>query len=47
MDKAAVLSIIRETGESFADYMDANFCGLPSLRFQMDEQCNTWDVTLV
>jgi len=37
-DKAAVLRIIRETGEAFADYMDANFRDLPCLRIEMDEQ---------
>ena len=37
-DKAAVLRVIRETGEAFADYMDANFRDLPCLRIEMDEQ---------
>ena len=37
-DKAAVLRIIRETGEAFADYMDANFRDLPCLRIELDEQ---------
>ena len=37
-DKAAVLRIIRETGEAFADYMGANFRDLPCLRIEMDEQ---------
>jgi IS1 family transposase len=37
-DKAAVLRVIRETGEAFADYMDAEFRDLPCLRIEMDEQ---------
>src|SRR5438309_8085758 len=37
-DKAAVLRIIRETGEAFADYMQANFRDLPCQRIEMDEQ---------
>jgi hypothetical protein len=37
-DKAAVLRIIRETGEAFADYMDKEFRDLPCLRIEMDEQ---------
>src|ERR1700676_1957290 len=37
-DKAAVLRIIRETGEAFADYMQANFRDLPCSRIEMDEQ---------
>src|SRR5437867_4822189 len=36
--KHAVLRVIRETGEAFADYMDANFRDLPCLRIEMDEQ---------
>gem|GEM_PF-6255004 len=27
-----------ETGEAFADYMDRNFCDLPCVRIEMDEQ---------
>jgi IS1 family transposase len=34
----AVLRVIRETGEAFADYMDANFRDLPCLRVELDEQ---------
>ncbi|MGH8100936.1 MAG: IS1 family transposase, partial [Chthoniobacterales bacterium] len=37
-DKAAVLRIIRETGEAFADYMDKEFRDLPCKRIEMDEQ---------
>lgn len=37
-DKAAVLRVIRETGEAFADYMDAEFRDLPCLRIELDEQ---------
>jgi len=37
-DKAAVLRIILETGEAFADYMDANFRDLPCKRIELDEQ---------
>ncbi len=33
-----ITRIIRETGEAFADYMDANFRDLPCLRIEMDEQ---------
>src|SRR5712692_327147 len=33
-----VTRIIRETGEAFADYMDANFRDLPCLRIELDEQ---------
>jgi hypothetical protein len=36
--KHAVLRVIRETGEAFADYMDANFRDLPCSRIEMDEQ---------
>lgn len=36
--KHAVLRVIRETGEAFADYMDANFRDLPCKRIEMDEQ---------
>jgi IS1 family transposase len=38
VDKAAVLRIIRETGEAFADYMDKEFRDLPCSRIEMDEQ---------
>jgi IS1 family transposase len=37
-DKAAVLRIIRETGEAFADYMDKELRDLPCKRIEMDEQ---------
>ncbi len=33
-----ITRIIRETGEAFADYMDANLRDLPCLRIEMDEQ---------
>ena len=33
--KHAVLRVIRETGEAFADYMDANFRDLPCSRIEM------------
>ena len=33
-----ITRVIRETGEAFADYMDANFRDLPCLRIEMDEQ---------
>ncbi len=36
--KSAVLRLIQETGEAFADYMDANFRDLPCKRIEMDEQ---------
>ncbi|PYL75864.1 MAG: hypothetical protein DMF26_07350 [Verrucomicrobia bacterium] len=36
--KHAVLRVIRETGEAFADYMDKNFRDLPCIRIEMDEQ---------
>jgi IS1 family transposase len=36
--KHSVLRVIRETGEAFADYMDANFRDLPCQRIEMDEQ---------
>ena len=36
--KHAVLRVIRETGEAFADYMDAEFRGLSCSRIEMDEQ---------
>jgi len=36
--KHAVLRVIRETGEAFADYMDKNFRDLPCSRIEMDEQ---------
>src|SRR6266576_257604 len=34
-----ITRVIRETGEAFADYMDANFRDLPCIRIEMDEQC--------
>jgi IS1 family transposase len=34
----AVLRVIRETGEAFADYMDRNFRDLPCQRIELDEQ---------
>ncbi len=37
-DKAAVLRIVRETGEAFIDYMDKEFRDLPCVRIEMDEQ---------
>src|SRR5438045_3433082 len=37
-DKAAVLRVIRETGEAFADYMDKELRDLPCARIEMDEQ---------
>jgi IS1 family transposase len=33
-----ITRVIRETGEAFADYMDAEFRDLPCLRIEMDEQ---------
>lgn len=36
--KHAVLRVIRETGEAFADYMDRNFRDLPCERIELDEQ---------
>src|SRR5437660_1498139 len=36
--KHSVLRVIRETGEAFTDYMDANFRDLPCTRIEMDEQ---------
>jgi IS1 family transposase len=36
--KHAVLRVIRETGEAFADYMDKNLRDLSCLRIEMDEQ---------
>ena len=36
--KHAVLRVIRETGEAFADYMDTNFRDLSCLRIEFDEQ---------
>ena len=33
-----VLRVIRETGEAFADYMEANFRDLPCSRIELDEQ---------
>ena len=37
-DKAAVLRVICETGEAFADYMDKELRDLPCERIEMDEQ---------
>jgi hypothetical protein len=37
-DKGAILRVIRETSEAFADYMDANFRDLPCSRIELDEQ---------
>jgi len=37
-DKAAVLRVIRDTGEAFADYMDKELRDLPCKRIEMDEQ---------
>src|ERR1700730_702780 len=34
----AILRVIRETGEAFADYMNANFRDLPCKRIELDEQ---------
>jgi transposase len=36
--KHAVLRLIRETGEAFADYMDKEFRDLSCTRIEMDEQ---------
>ena len=36
--KGTITRVIRETGEAFADYMDANFRDLPCLRIELDEQ---------
>jgi IS1 family transposase len=36
--KGTITRVIRETGEAFADYMDANFRDLPCSRIEMDEQ---------
>src|SRR5438105_3606418 len=36
--KHAVLRVIRETGEAFADYMDAEFRDLSCARIELDEQ---------
>src|SRR5438270_12252372 len=36
--KHGVLRVIQETGEAFADYMDANFRDLPCSRIELDEQ---------
>jgi IS1 family transposase len=38
VDKAAVLRVIRETGEAFANYMDKELRDLPCKRIEMDEQ---------
>jgi IS1 family transposase len=37
-EKYVITRIIRETGEAFAAYMDANFRDLPCSRIEMDEQ---------
>jgi IS1 family transposase len=37
-DKEAIIRVIRETGEAFIDYMDANFRDLSCSRIEMDEQ---------
>ena len=37
-DKKIIGRVIRETGEAFADYMDAEFRDLPCARIEMDEQ---------
>lgn len=37
-DKAAVLRVVRETGEAFAAYMDENLRDLSCLRIELDEQ---------
>src|SRR6266481_1545985 len=34
----SITRVIRETGEAFTDYMDANFRDLPCSRIEMDEQ---------
>ncbi len=34
----AILRVIRETGEAFADYMDKELRGLSCARIEMDEQ---------
>lgn len=36
--KHAVLRLIRESGEAFADYMDTNFRDLACERIELDEQ---------
>src|SRR5437868_5071834 len=36
--KGTITRVIRETGEAFTDYMDANFRDLPCSRIEMDEQ---------
>jgi IS1 family transposase len=36
--KGTIIRVIRETGEAFLDYMDANFRDLRCLRIEMDEQ---------
>jgi hypothetical protein len=36
--KHAILRVIRETGEAFADYMDSEFRDLSCTRIEMDEQ---------
>jgi len=38
VDDETVMRVIKETGEAFADYMDANFRDLPCSRIEMDEQ---------
>lgn len=37
-DKGAILRVIREAGEAFADYMDRELRDLPCLRIELDEQ---------
>lgn len=37
-DKGAILRVIRETGEAFADYMDREFRDLSCERIELDEQ---------
>jgi len=37
-DKGAILRVVRETGEAFADYMDTEFRDLPCERIELDEQ---------
>src|SRR5436189_5854968 len=36
--KNTIHRVICETGEAFADYMDANFRDLPCVRIELDEQ---------
>ena len=37
-DKAAIIRVIRETGEAFTDYMDKEFRDLSCSRIELDEQ---------